>query len=55
MECKIFESSSRYELEQKINDFINYKVEVNMSFSSCTVGYSTYYTAIVCLDLTPQK
>lgn len=47
MECKIFENSSRYELEKEINSFIKYMVDVNISFSSYPVGYSTYYTAIV--------
>lgn len=48
MECKIFENSSRYGLEQDINEFIKYKVDVSISIASSVVGYSTYYTAIVC-------
>lgn len=47
MECKIFENSSRYGLEQDINEFIKYKVDVSISITSSVVGYSTYYTAIV--------
>lgn len=46
MKCKIFEDSDRFYLEEQINKFIADK-EVNISFSTSTVGYSTFYTAIV--------
>lgn len=46
MKCKIFEDSDRFYLEEQINKFIADK-EVSISFSTSTVGYSTFYTAIV--------
>lgn len=47
MKCEIFEYSSRVDLENKINKFIRGKINVNISLSVSTVGYSSYYTAIV--------
>ena len=46
MKCKIFEDSDRFYLEEQINKFIADK-KVNISFSTSTVGYSTFYTTIV--------
>lgn len=46
MKCRIFEDSNRFYLEEQINKFIADK-EVSISFSTSTVGYSTFYTAIV--------
>ena len=46
MKCKIFEDSNMFYLEEQINKFIADK-EVSISFSTSTVGYSTFYTAIV--------
>ena len=46
MKCKTFEDSNRFCLEEKINKFIADK-EVRISFSTSTVGYSSFYTAIV--------
>ena len=48
MECKIFENTSMSMLEKEINEFIKYKVDVNISITTSMVSYSTYYTAIVC-------
>lgn len=48
MECKIFENTSMSMLERDINNFIKYKVDVSISITTSVVGYSTYYTAIVC-------
>lgn len=47
MKCEIFEYSSRVELEKKLNSFIRDKKDVKISLATSTVGFSTYYSAIV--------
>lgn len=47
MECKIFEDSSKLDLEKAINKFIKDKEDVSISLATTKWGYSTYYTAIV--------
>ena len=47
MKCKIFENSNRFELEDRLNNFIRDKENVNISLSVGIVGYTSFYTAIV--------
>lgn len=47
MECKFFESSRRYALEDEINNFIRDKKRVSISMSTTKYGSTIYYSVIV--------
>lgn len=47
---KIFENNSRWNLEKDINEFIQDKQIINISYSTYKVGYSTYREAIVAYE-----
>lgn len=44
---KIFENDSRWDLEKDINEFIQNKQIINISYSAYKLGYSIYREAIV--------
>lgn len=50
---KIFENNSRWNLEKDINEFIQDKQIINISYSTYKVGYSTYREAIVAYEDAP--
>ncbi|MCO5429653.1 hypothetical protein NG848_08110 [Enterococcus faecium] len=48
MEFKIFEEDTRYELEEKLNEFAKNNEIQHISLTAFKVGYTTYYAAAVC-------
>lgn len=47
MEFKIFEEDTRYELEEKLNEFTKNNEIQYVSLTAYMVGYTTYYAAVV--------
>lgn len=47
MEFKIFEEDTRYELEEKLNEFAKNNEIQHISLTASKSGYTTYYTAVV--------
>ncbi|EHK0650346.1 hypothetical protein [Enterococcus faecium] len=47
MEFKIFEEDTRYELEEKLNEFAKNNEIQHISLTASKSGYSTYYAAVV--------
>ncbi|MCA6745405.1 hypothetical protein [Enterococcus lactis] len=47
MEFKIFEEDTRYELEEKLNEFAKNNEIQHISLTAFMAGYTTYYAAVV--------
>ena len=47
MEFKIFEEDTRYELEEKLNEFAKNNEIQHISLTASKSGYTTYYAAVV--------
>ncbi|EME8227505.1 hypothetical protein K0X99_001243 [Enterococcus faecium] len=47
MKFKIFEEDTRYELEEKLNEFAKNNEIQHISLATSKGGYTTYYAAVV--------
>ena len=48
---EMFHNSSQYELEAAINDFIEHKKVISVSYSTTKVGYSVEHYACVVYEV----
>ena len=48
---EMFSNNSQYGLEKAINDFIEHKKIISVSYSTTLVGYTVHHYACVCYEV----